>query len=115
MAEKQKMPIRWGSVGFSLNADCEGNNVALIMGYPQSSVFSQTIYTYIPSIVNKIQNGEELADSFKKRLLDTGLFQAAGNEMKYVIKQKPTEEQTQALIKIIIDFEGQIRNNGLVE
>jgi hypothetical protein len=85
------------------------------MGFPRSSVFPQTIYTYIPSVAKKVQGGEKLADSFKQKLLETGLFQAAGNEMKYVIKQKSTEEQTQALLKLIGDFAGQIQKNGLIE
>lgn len=84
------------------------------MGFPRSSVFSQTIYTYIPSVVKKVKDGEKLADSFKLILFETGLFQAAGNEMKYVIKQKPTEEQTQALFKLIVDFAGQVQKNGLI-
>lgn len=114
-AEKEKLPIRWGSVGFSLNTDVAGNKVALIMGFPLSSVFSQTIYTYIPSIVKKVQDGEKLAESFKQRLLETGLFEAAGNEVKYSIKQKPTEEQTQALLRLILDFNAQVKQNGLLQ
>jgi hypothetical protein len=65
--------------------------------------------------VKKVQDGEKLAESFKQRLLETGLFEAAGNEVKYVIKQKPTDEQTQALLRLIADFAGQIQKNGLIQ
>jgi hypothetical protein len=115
LAEREHLPIRWGAVGFSLNTDVDGNKIALIMGYPRFSVFSQTIYTYVPSVAKKVKGGEKLAELFKRRLLETGLFQEAGNEMKYIIKQKPTEEQTQILLKSITDFATQTKKNGLIE
>jgi hypothetical protein len=113
-AERQKLPIHWGAVGFSLNADVEGNHVALIMGYPRSSAYSQTIYTYITSILTKVKDGEQLFNSFKENLAKTGLFKPAGNEMKYVIEEKPTEAQIEALIKAITYFAEQIQMKGLI-
>ena len=115
LAEKQQFVINWGSVGFSLSVDINDSLVGLLMGYPRSSVFSQTIYTYVPSILLKVKDGEKLVDSIKQRLSQTGLFMPAGNEMKYVIKQKPTDEQTETLLKLILDFADQIKHNGLIE
>ena len=65
--------------------------------------------------MKKVHDGEKLAESFKQRLLETGLFEAAGNEVKYSIKQKPTEEQTQALLRLILDFNAQVKQNGLLQ
>jgi hypothetical protein len=94
MAEEQRLPIHWGSVGFSLNVDVKGTHIALIMGYPRSSVFSQTIYTYFPSTLTNVKDGDKLVKSFKQRLMDTGLFKPAGNEVKHLVDQRLTEEQT---------------------
>jgi hypothetical protein len=115
LAEKQHFVINWGSVGFSLNVDIENNYVALLMGYPRSSVFGQTIYTYVPSALTKVKDAKKLVDSFKQKLSQTGLFIPAGNEMKYVVKQKPTEEQVKTLLSLIVDFAEQIELNGLNE
>jgi hypothetical protein len=113
LAEQKKMPVHWG-VGFSLNVNVDGDDVAIIMGYSRSSAYSQTIYTYIPSVITKVNNGKELGDAFKQKLAETGLFQPAGNEMKYVIKQKPTEDKKTAVIKAINDFAKQILEKGLL-
>jgi hypothetical protein len=112
LAEQKKLPIHWGAVGFSLNVDMNGDDVAIIMGYPSSSAYSQTIYTYVPSVITKVKDGKELADTLKERLLQTGLFQQAGNEVKYVITQKPTDEQKTAIINAITEFAEQILKKG---
>ena len=115
MAERQKLPIHWGAVGFSLNVDINDIHMALLMGYPKSSAYSQTIYTYYSAIIKRIADGEGLFESFKDKLTKTGLFEKAGNEMKYVIRQKPTEEQTEDLLNLILEFAGQIKEKGLIE
>jgi hypothetical protein len=102
-------------VGFSINADIDGTHVALIMGYPRSSAYSQMIYTNVPSILSKVKDGPKVADSFKENLAKTELFKPAGNEMKYIVKQKPTEAQIEALLKILSELAEQIRTNGPVE
>jgi len=114
-AKKQRLPIHWGAVGFSINADIDGTHVALIMGYPRSSAYSQMIYTNVPSILSKVKDGPKVADSFKENLAKTELFKPAGNEMKYIVKQKPTEAQIEALLKILSELAEQIRTNGPVE
>lgn len=111
-AESRKLPIHWGAIGFSLNIDLDGNHVALVMGYPRSSAYNQTIYTYVPSVLTKVKDGQQLANSFKESLAKTGLFKSAGNEMKYVIEQEPTEAQLEALLKAIKDFAEQIQMKG---
>jgi hypothetical protein len=35
--------------------------------------------------------------------------------MKYVIRQKPTKEQIDYLVKLIKEFADQIQENGLIE
>lgn len=115
MAEEHKLPIHWGSVGFSLNADVKGMHIALLMGFPLSCAYSQTIYTYYPAIVRKVKDGDKLFESFKDSLAKTGLFEPARGEMKYVIRQKPTQEQIAHLMKLIKEFADQVEQKGLIE
>jgi hypothetical protein len=115
MAEEHRLPIHWGSVGFSLNADVRGTHVGLIQGYPLSCAYSQIIYTYFPAVRERVKDGGELIESFKDQLAKTGLFEPTGKEMKYVIRQKPTKEQIDYLVKLIKEFADQIQENGLIE
>lgn len=113
-AEENELPIHWGSVGFSLNATIQGRHVALLFGFPLSSAYSQTIYTNFPSIRKKVKDGEKMVESFKDKLAKTGLFAPAGSEMKFVVRQKPTEEQVENLLKLIIEFAEEVREKGFI-
>jgi len=115
LADKHKLLIEWGSVGFSLNVEVADTHVPFLMGYPKSAAYSQIIYTYYPAIAKRVNNGEELFASFKDRLRETGLFEKAGKEMKYVIRQKPTEDQIMHLLNLILDMAKQIGENALIE
>lgn len=115
MAEEHKLPIHWGSAGFSINADIKGTHVALLMGYPLSSAYSQTIYTYYPAILKKVKDGDKLFESFKDSLRKIGLFEAAGGEMKYIIRQKPTKQQIEQLTELVKEFAEQVQEKGLIE
>jgi hypothetical protein len=115
LAKQNQYDIGWGSVGFSMSLNLNDSLVGLLMGYPKSSVYSQILYTYFQSVLLKVKNGERLVASFKQALLKTGLFVPAGNEVKYVIRQRPAEEQVSSIIKLIAEFADQIKSNGLVE
>jgi len=115
LAEKQKFLIRWRGIGFSLSVDIEGTNIPFLMGYPKSSAYSQTVYTYASSIIKKVKEGEKLFESFKKTLRNTGLFKTAGNEVKYIIHQKLKDEKIIELSNLILEFTQTIKSSGLVE
>jgi len=112
-AEKNKLPLRWGSVGFSLSAVVDDTFVPFIMGFPKSSAFSQMIYTNRHTVIKKIEKGEELFESFKNELIETGLFEKAGNDLKYVIREKPSKEQIENLLRLFFGFAEKIKENGL--
>ena len=74
-----------------------------------------TIYTYYPAVLRKVKDGDKLFESFKDSLRKTGLFEAAGGEMKYVIRQKPTKQQIEQLTELVKEFAEQVQNKGLIE
>ena len=77
--------------------------------------YSQTVYTYACSIIKKVKEGETLFERFKEKLRNTGLFKAAGNEVKYIIHQKLKDEKIIELSNLILDFTQTIKNAGLIE
>lgn len=115
LAEKKDLPLRWGSVGFSLSTIIDDIFVPFLMGFPKSSAYSQMIYTYYPTVAKKIKKGEQLFETFKNELMQTRLFEKAEREMKYVIRSKPTKEQIENLVSLVLKFAEQIRENGLIE
>ena len=115
LAERNDFLIRWGAIGFSLSVNVEDTNIPFLMGYPKSSAYSQTVYTYYPSIIKKVREGEELFKAFKEKLGKTGLFKTAGNEMKYVIRHKPIDEKIKELSNLISEFTQTIKKAGLAE
>ena len=115
LAEKHDLFVRWASAGFSLSVEVGGTYIPFLMGFPKSAAYSQTLYTYYPTIVKRVTNGTELFESFKSRLTKTALFEKAGNEMKYVIRQKTDEEQINAILNLIREFAEEIKEKGLVE
>ncbi|MFW6116988.1 MAG: hypothetical protein ACOC6G_00200 [Thermoproteota archaeon] len=115
LAKNNNLLLNWGSVGFSLNTIVGDTHVPFIMGYPKSSAYSQTIYTYYPTIEKKVEQGKELFEAFKNELLQTGLFEKAGDEVKYIIKQTPSKQQIENLTDIILKFSEKIKENGLIQ
>ncbi|MGB4370348.1 MAG: hypothetical protein WBJ91_01160, partial [Dethiobacteria bacterium] len=69
-AEKYQLPIHWGSKGFSLNVDLNGNHVNILYGYPPHSVFKQSIYTACAEIIRKAQDGDSISNHYHERLLN---------------------------------------------
>lgn len=45
MAEERRLPIHWGSRGFSVNVNPNGTHFKFCYGYPPHSVYGQSIYT----------------------------------------------------------------------
>ena len=108
MAETERLPIHWGSRGFSLNLDQSGNEIALCFGYPDQSKPNQTpqsLYTGFREIARKVEGSDDLIANIKQRFVNTGVFVTAGNlEVKYLIQKKPTPELVSGILEIINDL-----------
>ncbi|OGO27258.1 MAG: hypothetical protein A2W33_03645 [Chloroflexi bacterium RBG_16_52_11] len=113
MAESEKLPIHWGSRGFTLNLDHAGIEIALCFGYPQLSKPNQTpqsLYTAFREIARKVEGSGDTIENIKRRFLDTRKFLPAGKfEVKYLIKQVPTPELVIDILKIIHDLTQEVR------
>jgi len=108
-ADRDGLPIHWGTRGFSLNVDLDGTHVALCFGYPaptKRDQASQGVSTAFGEIARKVENSSELIEAVRERLLDTGLFVPAGKgrEVKCLVQQKPTTEQVDAVVGILHDL-----------
>lgn len=117
-AEREGMPIHWGTKGFSLNVDLNGRHVAVCYGYPPESVFKQSIYTAIHGqggMTSKTAVPEGVLRSIESKARSTGLFSPAGRELKCMVNQKLTEQQIEALLAWCQAVSEAIRKYGLKE
>ena len=81
-SQKPEMPIHWGTSGFSLNVDLGGTHVAILFGFPSTSVYKQSIYTNRAGINARTQVPEDEITSLWSKAQATGLFRPAGRELK---------------------------------
>lgn len=116
-AESQDFIIVWGSKGFSLNVQYNGENVSLLFGYPPSSVFKQSIYTGFESIIKKVNNSHKIVSNYRSKLLSTGYFIKAGENIKWIINKRYSEKDVDDFIKIVREVSELIkkgeRGNGI--
>src|SRR5438093_230415 len=88
-----KMPIRWGTTGFSLNVDLGGTYVAILFGYPSTSSPRQTIYTNRAGLNARTQVPEDEMTALWSKAQATGLLQPAGRELKCSIDHAFTDKE----------------------
>lgn len=101
-AEKNFLPIHWGSKGFSLNVDVNGVHVALCFGYPPNSVYKQSISTAIYTrggLQSKLDIKQEELESLYKDAKAAGLSLSTGKELKAPIIRRWTEQEIANLIE----------------
>jgi len=117
LAEEHKLPIHWGSKGFSINKDIDGTLVQLCFGYPPHSISQQSIYTGFYYIEKKVRNGDNIVKLFRDRFEQTGLFvpSGAGNDLKTLIQEPWSEQKITELQDIMLDLANSITENGLKE
>jgi hypothetical protein len=98
-----EMPVHWGTSGFSLNVDLSGTHVAVLFGYPPTSVFKQSIYTNRSGITARtnVPDGE-IARSWSTAQ-ETQLFRPAGRELKCAIDRGLTEKDIGDIISWFSD------------
>ena len=110
-----EMPIHWGSVGFSLNIDLNGNHVNILYGYSNISAGKQSIYTAGMEIRRKVANHKEIIEQYFNKLKQIGLFEPAANEVKWIINKPILDEQQSAIFDALQQIKKSIENNGLIE
>ncbi len=117
-ARQRSMPIHWGTKGFSLNVDLDGNHVAVCFGYPPDSVYKQSVYTALMGrggMTNKTSVPEDVITSLWTEAESTGLFRPAGRELKCLIDHKLSEQESTALLSWCEKVAASISEHGLKE
>jgi len=117
-AKANAFPIHWGTKGFSLNVDLDGTRVPVCFGYPPHCVFRQSVYTALVGrggLVGKVDVSEDVAQELLSSVQETGLFQAAGRELKCVIDYALSEDEMNLLISWCEKTAGIIKERGLRE
>jgi hypothetical protein len=109
-AESRRLPIHWGSRGFSMNVELDGSRVPICYGYPATSVYKQSVYTAFADIRRKVRGGAGLVQGCRPALEAAGFITAKG-EVKLMLAGSVS---TDAVIKILGDFEAGVRERGLV-
>jgi hypothetical protein len=111
-ARQNNLVTRWGTKGFSLNVDVNGNMVSLMQGFCSLSAYDQVVFSKIDSIQRKVNDADKIIDKYMK-VLELDNFDKVGNGFKLNIDHELDEEQLERfkeiLSKVIID----IRTNGL--
>ncbi len=118
LARDESMPIRWGSKGFSLNVDLNGSHVAICYGYPPESVFKQSVYSNLwgpGGMAYKTAVPEETLKKLWTQAEATGLFVAAGRELKCLINRALSETDINSLVGRITALAKAVRECGLKE
>ncbi|MBM3707943.1 MAG: DUF91 domain-containing protein [Actinobacteria bacterium] len=115
IASDNKMPLHWGSTGFSLNVDLSGNHVNILYGYSNLAAGKQSIYTAVYEIRKKVNNASHIIEKYLDKLNQSGLFEGAGAEIKWLINKPISDEQQSKIIEAIIDVKKDIENSGLLK
>lgn len=108
-SDSKKLPVHWGSRGFSMNVELDGSRVPILYGYPATSVYKQSIYTAFADIKRKVRDSAELVHGCRRALEAAG-FVAARGEVKLMITGSAN---TNAVIEILGDLEAGVRERGL--
>lgn len=117
-ANAHAMPIRWGTKGFSMNVDINGDHVAICYGYPPDSVYKQSIYTALVGrggMLSKTAVSEEVVMSLWAAGESTGLFRPAGREQKCLIDHRFTDQEVSVLLSWFEKVATAIEQYGLKE
>ena len=114
-ASENKMPVHWGSAGFSLNVDLSGNHVNILYGYSKLASGGQSIYTAAMEIRRKVNNAEEVIGQYFEKLREASLFEPAASEIKWVITSPINDKQEKAMLDVILFVKNKIENKGLLE
>ena len=109
------MPIHWGAVGFSINADVEGSHVAIYFCYPLTSAPKQSIYTNRAAIGSRSLVPEDEIVKLWNEAEATGLFKPAGKmgDLRCSIDRSFTEPEIGKILSRCAAVAHAIRECGL--
>jgi len=110
--ETRGFPIHWGTAGFSLNIDLNGNHVPLCYCYGKKAWFGQSFYTAFSDVIRKVENGREIVLTYREKLKRMGIFAETEKELNFKFKKKLSEEQIAELESIIVELAKSIATNG---
>ncbi len=112
-ADQEKLLLRWGTKGFSLNVTFKEGIVAICYGYPPTSVYKQSIYTGFEAIVKKVNNPESIAAKYKHLLKNFKKIEPAKSENKWIIDKEYTEEDIKTFTSILKEISDMIKQEQL--
>ena len=115
LAKERGLPVHWGSKGFSLNVDLDGQHVAICFGYPPDAVYKQSIYTAFGEVRKKVAGAEALITEYRERFEKVGRPVPAGKELKWVITSPPAEGELESLIRILSELATAVSEKGLAD
>jgi len=116
-AKRKSMPVEWGVKGFSLNVDVGGKKVVVCTVYPPDAVGKgQTLRTALRDqggAGDKTAVPESELQALHEQAFATGLFTAAGQQLKCPTDRALTETQMSALLAWCEAVEQAVRKHGL--
>ena len=118
LEKARSMPVHWGTKGFSLNVDMEGTHVAVCYGYPEDSVYKQSVYTALRGhggVGTKTAVPEDVVRTLWDKALSSGLFRPAGQELKCLVNREFTEDEISLLLSWLYELEQIVKEYGLKE
>lgn len=113
LSETHGFPIHWGTAGFSLNIDLEGNHVPLCYGYGKKVWFGQSFYTAFSDTLRKVENGREIVLTYRERLRRLGIFADTEKDLNFKFKKKLSANQIFDIVKIPVELAKATETNGL--
>ena len=116
-AHDEGLPLHWGTKGFSMNVDVNGQHIAVCFGYPPAATYRQSVYTNIgkAGIATKVDIPEEITHRLRESARATGLFQPAGTELKCMVDREFTDEEVDRLIGWVREVVVVVREAARVE
>ncbi len=111
-SKKNNLIIRWGTKGFSLNLEVDGNFVSFLQGYSSMSKFGQSIISTVGRIEKKVKNGNKINEEYME-VLKLENFNPVGAGFKLELDHKLEKNQLKEFKKILINVISDIKSNGL--
>lgn len=112
-ATREKLLIRWGAKGFSLNKLINNETIDLFEGYPPESVFKQSIYIPFMHLRKKINNANDVIAYYKAELEKFGKFEPAKSNLKWILNKETFLTDVEIFFGIIKRVIDKIENEGL--
>jgi hypothetical protein len=114
MADESGLPIHWGSRGFSLNVDHDGDHISLCLGFPAQKKRNQTVQSLaitFREMEHQLGDVDELIDAFRPRFTETGLFQDYGSfrDVRYRVEARPAAEQVKTIVGLVRDLGHEVK------